>query len=149
VTARKTPQRAILILGVAACIFGGQPAAAGPPASAKDLGAQLMADINAHDKKAVDALVYWGKADAWSRSTTEALLSMYEAETITSARITPLDDSSDQNFSMNGKNYGPSIPLQNTLVLEYAKGPGVVENHGSIGIGSKDGIWYIVAIAPR
>jgi hypothetical protein len=149
VTVRKTLPLVVLMLGFVACIFGAQPAAAAPPASAKELAVQLMADINAHDKKAVDALVYWGRADGWSRSMTEALLSLYEAETITSARITPLVDSSNQNFTMNGKTYGPSIPLQNTLEMEYAKGPGVVSNHGSLGVGSKDGIWYIVAIAPK
>jgi hypothetical protein len=105
--------------------------------------------INSKDVKAVDALVYWGTADAWSRGMTEDVLSLYEAETITSAHLAPLDKSSDATFKApNGITYGPSLTPVSTVVVEYAHGPDVKVNEGSFIIGTKDGGWYIIAIAP-
>ena len=122
-------------------------AAGAPASSATELASRFQNAVNEHDKKAVDELVYWGTADAWSRDMTESVLTIYEAETITSAKLAPLDNSSADTFDMNGHKYGPSIPAVYRVVVQYAHGPNVKVDEGSFTIGKKDGGWYVIAIA--
>ena len=137
---------------LALAIVGAWPASAdqGPPLTTQAFMDRFTAAINAKDKHAVDALVYWGKADSWSRDMTETILSVYEAETITSAHLAPLDSSSDATMpGPNGKTYGPSLKPVYKVVVEYAHGPHVTQDEGSFVIGTQGGAWYIVAIAPQ
>ena len=119
-----------------------------PPASAQELAKRFAAAINAHSPAAVDALVYWGTADAHSRELTEALLGMYEVETIASTHLAPLDASAHTTYhDPNGHVYGPSLTPAYTLVLKYKHGPEYKVDEGSLTIGSKDGAWYVIAVA--
>jgi hypothetical protein len=133
-------------------LLGASPApspAAAPPASPQEFMSRFEDAVNAKHKLAVDALVYWGTADDWSRNMTESLLSIYEAETITSAHLAPLDKSSIATFSgPNGVTYGPSLKPVYTVVVQYAHGPHVTVDEGSFVIGTAGGGWYIVAMAP-
>ena len=122
-------------------------AAVAPASTATELATRFQAAVNSHDKHAVDALVYWGTADAWSRDMTESVLAIYEAETITSAKLAPLDNSSADTFDMNGHKYGPSIPAVYRVIVQYAHGPNIKVDEGSFTIGKKDGGWYVIAIA--
>lgn len=144
----------MLALLVAALLVAGTPqptagpAGAGPPATARALADRLAAAINAHDAKAVDALVYWGTADASSRWLTEAMLKALETEHIVSTKIEPLDADPDPHYTdPDGHVYGASITPRYKLVLEYPRGPDTIENEGSLEIGEKDGAWYLVALA--
>lgn len=140
-------KRAVLVISFVA-LLGASPAASKPAASAKEVMSRFESAINARDKAGVDALVYWGTADAWSRDMTEAALGMFEAETITSARLAPLDSSSKVTFKApSGVKYGPSIAPVYRMVLQYKHGPGVKVDEGSLTIGTKNGAWYVVAIA--
>lgn len=124
-----------------------QPATA-PPTTAKDLLTQFQRAVNVHDKAAMDALVYWGTADDWSRQTTEAVLGIIEAEKIASAHLAPLDKSSNITHVMpNGKKYGPSIAPVYRVVVEHVRSKGVTKDESEFTIGKKDGRWYIIAIA--
>jgi hypothetical protein len=138
---------AILAISLVA-LLGASPAATKPASSAKEVMSRFQSAINARDKAAVDALVYWGAADAWSRGMTEAALGMFEAETITSARLAPLDNSSKTTFKApSGVKYGPSIAPVYRIIVQYAHGPGVKVDEGSLTVGTKGGAWYLVAIA--
>jgi hypothetical protein len=120
---------------------------AGPPATAHEFLTRFRDAINAKDKPSVDALVYWGTADDWSRGMTESLLAIFEAETIASDRLAPLDASSKATIPMNGHVYGPSIAPVYRVIVEYAHGPDVTQDEGSFTIGKANGGWYIIAIA--
>jgi hypothetical protein len=140
-------KRALLAISLIA-LLGASPAASKPASSAKEVMSRFQSAINSRDKAAVDALVYWGAADAWSRDMTEAALGMFEAETITSARLAPLDSSSKTTFKApSGVKYGPSIAPVYRVVVQYAHGPSVKVDEGSLTIGTKNGAWYLVAIA--
>jgi hypothetical protein len=124
-------------------------AAAAVPSSPQAFMAAFKAAINAKHRLAVDALVYWGTADEWSRGMTESILTIYEAETIASAHLAPLDKSKLATFvGPNGVTYGPSLKPSYTVVVEYAHGPDTTVDEGSFVIGTSGGGWYIVAMAP-
>ena len=129
--------------------LGASPQPAKPaPATANALLTEFRQAVNTHDKSAVDALVYWGTADAWSRQMTESVLAILESETIASARLAPLDASSKMTAKMpNGKKYGPSIPPVYRVIVDYKPSPGVTKDESSFTIGKKDGVWYVIAIA--
>jgi hypothetical protein len=141
----------LLRLGVVfslAAMLGASPHPAKPaPATAKALLTEFRQAVNAHDKSAVDALVYWGTADDWSRKMTEAVLVFMERGMIASARLAPLDKSSTTTATMHGKKYGPSIPPVYRVIVDYVRGPGVTKDESEFTIGKKDGAWYLVAIA--
>jgi len=140
--------RALAYLATIALLGASSPSG-GVPATPDAFMAAFKSAINTKDKAGVDRLVYWGKADAWSRDMTESVLSIYEAETIASAHLAPLDRSSADTFvGPNGVKYGPSIKPVYTVVLEYSHGPNVTQDEGSFVIGSTGGGWYIVAMAP-
>ena len=140
--------RALAYLATIA-LLGASSTSRTPPPTPDAFIASFKSAINAKNKAAVDRLVYWGGADAWSRSMTESILSIYEAETIASAHLAPLDKSVADTFvGPNGVKYGPSMKPVFSVVLEYAHGPNVTQDEGSFVIGSKDGGWYIVAMAP-
>jgi hypothetical protein len=129
--------------------LGASPHPAKPaPATANALLAGFRQAVNAQDKSAVDALVYWGTADDWSRQMTESVLEILESEKIASVRLAPLDKSSTMTKTMpNGKKYGPSIPPVYRVIVEYVRGPGVTKDESSFTIGKKNGAWYVIAIA--
>jgi len=140
-------KRGMLAIALIA-LLGASPPPSKPATSAKELMNRFQSAINARDKAGVDALVYWGAADAWSRDMTEAALGMFEAERITSARLAPLDSSSKVTFKApSGVKYGPSIAPVYRIVMQYAHGPGVKVDEGSLTVGTKGGAWYVVAIA--
>jgi hypothetical protein len=140
-------KRALLAVSLIA-LLGASPAPSKPAGSAKEVMSRFQSAINTRDKAGVDSLVYWGTADAWSRGMTDAALGMFEAETITSARLAPLDSSSKVTFKApSGVKYGPSIAPVYRIVMQYAHGPGVKVDEGSLTIGTKNGAWYLVAIA--
>ncbi|HLJ83314.1 MAG TPA: hypothetical protein VKT51_03940 [Candidatus Eremiobacteraceae bacterium] len=119
------------------------------PATANALLTEFRQAVNAHDKSAVDALVYWGTADEWSRQMTETVLEIMERETIASIHLAPLDASSNKTATMpNGKKYGPSIPPVYRVIVDYVRTPGVTKDESSFTIGKAHDGWYIIAIAP-
>lgn len=129
--------------------LGASPQVTKPaPATANALLTEFRQAVNRHDKPAVDALVYWGTADAWSRQMTEMVLEIMERETIASIRLAPLDASSTKTATMpNGKKYGPSIPPVYRVIVDYVRTPGVTKDESSFTIGKARDGWYIIAIA--
>ena len=118
------------------------------PATQNALLTAFRQAVNAHDKAAVDALVYWGTADKWSRDMTETVLEIMERATIASIRLAPLDKSSTMTATMpNGKRYGPSIPPVYRVIVDYVRTPGVTKDESSFTIGKTEKGWYIIAIA--
>lgn len=143
-------KRSLLVLCLLPLFGAASPAGTTPAQSPKELMSRFQVAVNSHDKAAVDALVYWGGADAWSKDMTESVLAIYEAEKITSARLAPLDASSNDTFKMpSGITYGPSIPPVYRVVVQYAHGPNVKVDEGSFTIGTNGGAWYLVAIAVK
>ena len=137
----------LLVLPIAAHA-GSTSASHSPPKTAQELAQRLSDAINAHDGKTVDSLVYWGTADASSRWLTEAMLKAFEVETIVGSKVTKLDPDPDPHYAdPNGHTYGASIKPLNKLILYYKHGPDVLEDDGSLEIGEKDGVWYLVALA--
>lgn len=140
-------QRVGVVLSLVAMLGASPRPAKAAPATAKALLTEFRQAVNAHDKAAVDALVYWGTPDNWSRQMTETVLGIMERGAIATERLAPLDKSSTTTATVHGKKYGPSIPPVYRVIVDYVRTPGVTKDESEFTIGKKGGSWYVIAIA--